>query len=78
LRSVIWDYAGEPIPEYLLADLEALKYRLCYGDEPARIELEGLLSDRELAALHNRLNGLLEMAVFPEPGPGRHYPWPLV
>jgi uncharacterized repeat protein (TIGR03843 family) len=78
LRSVIWDYAGEPIPEYLLADLEVLKNRLCYGDEPARIELEELLSDRELTALHNRLNELLEEVVFPEPGPGRHYPWPLV
>jgi hypothetical protein len=78
LRTVIWDYAGDPIPEAMLADLSVLAEILATPDEPRLAELLQLLSERELHALRQRLARLIGAARFPEPGPGRHYPWPLV
>jgi hypothetical protein len=40
--------------------------------------LAGLLAQNEIRAMNRRLNRLLERMTFPEPGPGRHYPWPPV
>jgi hypothetical protein len=37
-----------------------------------------LLSPQEIAALADRLQRLINRNIFPHPGPGRHYPWPLV
>jgi uncharacterized repeat protein (TIGR03843 family) len=77
LRTVIWDYAGQPIPEDWLDDLEELGRRL-RRREPLRENLVQLLSSREIRALTLRLEQLLETAVFPRPGPGRNIPYPLV
>jgi hypothetical protein len=72
LRTVIWDFAGEPIPPPALADLTRL---LAGGPPPA---LSDLLAPAERAALVARARALVEHARFPaEPG-GRCYPWPLV
>ena len=76
LRTVIWDFVGEPIPPTLAADLDALEPRLHEGD--VRDRLLGLLSDAEVDAAHDRLARLLATGRFPEPGPGRPYPWPVV
>lgn len=78
LRSVIWDFAGQSIPEGLLGDLVAFQSWLCYGNDPNLKELGQLLDGREMDALASRLKRLLEKGTFPHPGPGRHYPWPLV
>jgi hypothetical protein len=78
LRSVIWDFSGEAIPVGMLECLVAFKARLADAADPLRTELEELLSPRELSALEQRLDHLLEGGIFPMPGPGRHYPWPLV
>lgn len=78
LRSVIWDYAGEPIPDHLFADLVSLKNGLEKRSAIEALELESLLSESELAAMMKRLDKLIKLKSFPEPGPGRHYPWPLV
>lgn len=78
LRSVIWDFAGQPIPDSLLEDLVAFQSWLCYGDAPGLQELGQLLDRLEMDALESRLRGLIEGGIFPHPGPGRHYPWPLV
>jgi len=78
LRSVIWDFAGEPIPENLKGDLVAFQSWLCYGNDPSLKELGQLLDRSELDALESRLKRLLETGIFPHPGPGRHYPWPMV
>ena len=77
LRTVIWDYAGEPIPSNLQQDLRAFKARLADSEE-VRTVLERLLSPREIKMLQRRLDHLLEIAHFPQPGPGRNVPWPLV
>lgn len=76
LRTVIWDFVGEEIPEAMRADLRRLADRLEADELPDR--LAGLLRPVELQAMRRRLAELLEEARFPEPGPGRPYPWPMV
>jgi hypothetical protein len=73
LRTVIWDYAGDPVPAARLADLE----RLC---DPDPSPFVGLLSGPELGALAGRVQRLLHTGRFPEPTGGDRppYPWPLV
>jgi hypothetical protein len=76
LRTVIWDFVGEPIPAELAADLAAVEPRLRTGE--LRVRLLGLLAGEEVDAACQRLTGLLAAGRFPEPGPGRPYPWPAV
>ncbi len=71
LRTVIWDFCGEPIPAPLLADVERVV--------PSLGELDGLLRPREVAALRMRAEAMAARGVFPDPGVSRRsYPWPLV
>jgi uncharacterized repeat protein (TIGR03843 family) len=77
LRTVIWDFIGEPIPENLLADLQRFIESLSNGSN-LTTPLKTLLSDPEIQALLQRGERLLGHRRFPEPGPGRPYPWPLV
>jgi hypothetical protein len=76
LRTVIWDFVGEPIPEDLRTDLRALERNLAV--DPFRGRLERLLRPAEIDAMARRVTGLLTSGTFPEPGPGRPYPWPVV
>jgi uncharacterized repeat protein (TIGR03843 family) len=72
LRTVMWDFAGEPLPGELLAGCEALARRV--PEAVAR-----LLSPEESEALARRARALLELGTFPAPARGeRPYPWPLV
>jgi hypothetical protein len=77
LRTVIWDFAGQRLPEPILADLKEFQPALAEGSSLAAA-LEQLLSPTELAALRRRLQRLVSRGRFPEPGPGRSVPWPLV
>ncbi len=78
LRTVIWDYAGEPIPPEQLADVERLLTELATSGS-AHTRLSGLLSDDELGLLAARAKRALEHGCLPEPPAGRRsYPWPLV
>lgn len=76
LRTVIWDFAGDPLPDELVEDLKQFGADL--GRDPLRMELSALLSPVELAALKDRAGRLIRQASYPVPGPGRPYPWPLV
>ncbi|HZP90650.1 MAG TPA: SCO1664 family protein [Actinomycetota bacterium] len=76
LRTVIWEFAGEPVPRTLLEDLEGLADELRFGRLPDA--LTDLLSAAERAAMSRRLERLLSVRRFPEPGPGRPFPWPPV
>lgn len=78
LRSVIWEFSGQPIPNQMMAGLVAFQSWLCQGNDPAYTELSQLLDPRELDALSHRLDRLIAEGIFPQPGSGRHYPWPLV
>ena len=78
LRTVIWDFAGEPIPEAYQAGLRGLQEQLG-GEGALREMLAKLLTEEEVAALGARLAALLENPVFPFPDPDRRQvPWPLV
>lgn len=77
LRTVMWDWAGEPIPPALMAELAAVVAGLALGAgafEPVRL----LLRPEEYEATLRRAKALLEQGRFPLPGPHRSYPWPLV
>jgi len=77
LRTVIWDFVGEPIPRELLAALRRLRQALL-DDGALRTELGGLLAAEEVEALQARTDRLLRLKRFPPPGADRPYPWPLV
>jgi uncharacterized repeat protein (TIGR03843 family) len=74
LRTVIWEFVGEPVPP---PDLDGLR-RLSTELDLLRAELVALLSDEELDALARRLTALVEGERFPEPGEHRPFPWPPV
>jgi hypothetical protein len=76
LRTVIWDFVDEPIPPAMLDDLRGLQPRLAAGDLRDRLSLH--LSAPEVEATVRRLEELVALGRFPEPGPGRPYPWPVV
>lgn len=71
LRTVIWDFAGAPIPAALLEDITALA-------EAVPPEVAGLLDDGEVAALQRRVQRLLHQGMLPVDRTGMRYPWPLV
>lgn len=73
LRTVLWDYAGEPIPEPLLDDLA----QLCERGLPSAL-LDLLDDDEEREACVERMGMLLRGRRFPSDPSGRRYPWPLV
>jgi uncharacterized repeat protein (TIGR03843 family) len=79
LRTVIWDFVGEPIPAQLVSDLRRVQSDLVRRDSPLASHLEALLSAGELEALHRRVAVLLASGCYPEPPIDRRpYPWPLV
>jgi uncharacterized repeat protein (TIGR03843 family) len=71
LRTVIWDFAGDPIPEALLTDISPLATTV-----PA--DVAGLLDNAEVAALQRRAQRMLKERVLPIDHTGMRYPWPLV
>lgn len=77
LRTVVWEFAGEPVPEPLLHDLRDLLVRLI-GGEAKTAALARLLSRREMEALRCRIEHLLATKTYPQPGPYRAIPWPPV
>ncbi len=79
LRTVIWDFAGQPLDPDLLADLRKLVSRLDRTDDRLTVLLGKLLSQGEVEALADRTRRLLETGVYPAPNPDRRsYPWPPV
>ncbi len=78
LRTVIWDFAGQALPEAILRDLRALHAALGEASAAAVQALQGLISEREYAAFRTRVERLIEAGRFPRPGPGPNYPWPPV
>ncbi len=77
LRTVVWDFAGEPIPDALLQDMDRFRRGLA-ADGELRTSLSDLLSSEEVEALVHRAAGIVQLAEFPFPSDGRPYPWPLV
>ena len=80
LRTVIWDFVGEPIPEDLCEDINRFRIRLSSANEEDNVLVDRLreyLGSGEIRALIRRADHLVKNAKFPEPDPHRrHYPWP--
>ncbi|EMY35877.1 hypothetical protein D477_001689 [Arthrobacter crystallopoietes BAB-32] len=71
LRTVIWDFAGEPIADGLLEDIAPLA-------ETVPEDVADLLDDAEISALQRRVRRLLRERVLPVDTTGMRFPWPLV
>ncbi|MCX6015324.1 MAG: hypothetical protein NT020_07035 [Chloroflexales bacterium] len=77
LRTVIWDFAGEAIPEEIMHDLATLRGRI-HRREHSLSLLDTLLSPEEIQALQRRVERLLSKGKYPQPSSERSYPWPPV
>jgi uncharacterized repeat protein (TIGR03843 family) len=75
LRTVIWDFCGDRIPEDLLEQVQAV-----HADAQRRQALDGalrpLLAKQEMDALYQRWERLLANPCFPQLDPYRNVPWP--
>lgn len=78
LRTVVWDFSGEPIPEELMMSVSELTANLREG-EPLYTELLRYLRPGEISSLLVRSRRLCETGRFPSPPSSRRsYPWPPV
>jgi uncharacterized repeat protein (TIGR03843 family) len=76
LRTVIWDFAGQPIPDDILEDLQQLQRALDQPSSSLVSDLTPLLTSREIVMLRHRLDRILTTGIFPLPGAGRNIPYP--
>jgi uncharacterized repeat protein (TIGR03843 family) len=89
LRTVLWDFAGQPFPEELLESLRSLRARtLRQPFDKLRVTAQGVAGDlfadlgayltpEEVAALGSRLEALIARPVFPLPPQDRRaFPYP--
>jgi hypothetical protein len=77
LRTVIWDFAGEQVPNPLLEAVDRFGKELV-ADPDVRAAFESLLAPEEIEALCARAAWIVESGTFPFPGEDRPYPWPLI
>ncbi|HMK09530.1 MAG TPA: SCO1664 family protein [Anaerolineales bacterium] len=77
LRTVVWDFAGEPIPDDLRQDVAGFHRRLT-TEAALQRTFAALLAPAEVEALQERAAAIVGQGTFPFPGEGRPYPWPLV
>ncbi len=71
LRTVIWEFAEEPIDDELLTSVSPLCERV-------PLDIAALLDDDEVEAVQGRAAWLVKERRFPADESGRRYPWPLV
>jgi uncharacterized repeat protein (TIGR03843 family) len=77
LRTVLWDFAGQPISAPILADLHELRQQIDTGDQLIAM-IDNLIAPDEAQALRRRLDRLIARGKHPEPGRGYNVPWPPV
>lgn len=78
LRTVIWDFAGQLIPQNYLDDVEHFHFEL---SKPSGVkeELEHYLTKAEIRALIKRTEQILNTPYFPYPPQDRRsFPYPLI
>jgi uncharacterized repeat protein (TIGR03843 family) len=71
LRTVVWEFGGEPIPEHLLTAVGHIADSVPLG-------IAALLADDEVEAVAERARWIVDHPVLPIDQSGRRYPWPLV
>jgi hypothetical protein len=76
LRTVVWDFAGDPVPQDLNADLQRFRQALT-PPSPLAESLEQHLAADEIEMLSRRAGILIEMKNLPyPPNDRRAYPYP--
>jgi uncharacterized repeat protein (TIGR03843 family) len=76
LRTVIWDFAGDLVPDPILAVVECVLEDLAGG---LGQRLGELLDPSEVEALGDRARALLRKGKYPVPDEGYHsVPWPMI
>ena len=74
LRTVLWAWAGQPLPDEAVDALSELRAGL---EGPLDAALSALLTRREVAAVVRRVDRLLRRRCYPEPsGDWPAVPWP--
>lgn len=73
LRTVMWDFVGQPIPDELLRDVQR------FIDDGPQPDLASLLDSFEVDAIVARAKAVVNEGRFPaDDTDGHRYPWPLV
>jgi len=77
LRTVIWEFSGEPIEAEFFENIRAFHCQLTDPAHALAQQLCTLLSADECTAMISRVNQLLRKKSYPIPLPHRrNYPWP--
>ena len=71
LRTVIWEFATEPLPEAVASAVSAIA-------DNVPLEVTSLLTDEEVEAIIDRSGWLRDGGHFPVDQSGSRYPWPLI
>jgi uncharacterized repeat protein (TIGR03843 family) len=71
LRTVIWDFGDEPLPDHVIDAANRLLDRI-------PLDIAALLADEEVEAIQGRAAWMVKERRFPVDETGRRYPWPLV
>lgn len=78
LRTVIWDFSGQPIPANLLEALDLLRGKIL-SKSNFYTDLKKYLKEAEIHAIAHRIQEIMDHPVYPAPDPNRRpFPWPLV
>ncbi len=77
LRTVIWDFQGEPVPPELVDEVCEFGQRL-ESDLHLRSELLRWITENELQRLLYRIEVVDRLRVFPAAPLSRPYPWPMI
>jgi uncharacterized repeat protein (TIGR03843 family) len=79
LRTVIWEFANQPLPDTVVDDIERLCGLLEQETSDYKLAMASLLDEMEILALQKRVRQMLRAGKFPDPGRGGpNYPWPPV
>jgi|WetSurMetagenome_2_1015567.scaffolds.fasta_scaffold63400_3 hypothetical protein len=76
LRTVIWNFAGQPIPRDILRDFNFLRQRF-FKNDGMQSMFKSLLTQEEITAFRHRLNTMIDRPIYPAwSGSYRSIPWP--
>ncbi|MSQ15258.1 MAG: hypothetical protein EXR50_05290 [Dehalococcoidia bacterium] len=76
LRTVMWDFQGQPIPQKIIRELEDFKRALDTPENSFISELQQLITGVEVEAFLRRIEAAISSGTFPVMGAGRNTPWP--
>lgn len=78
LRTVIWDFANQELPDPILADLLQLETALQDPEHATTRTFASLLDETEMRMLKKRVTKLSQTKHYPAPTTRHSHPWPPV